>query len=120
MSQLQLVVSTKKSKNFEVLLLSEEMSMRMNGLRLTSCKSAKDRSSMSVTYEMVKILQREHEIRDEIFQHVVDSLRSQGTRLICSLKNVGIPKYAFNKMQVMALPAIYRPPEGTIGKYVQT
>ena len=45
---------------------------------------------------------------------------SQGTRLINSEKNVGISKFAFNRGQVMFLPTLYKPPEGTYGKTIQT
>lgn len=120
MDQLKTTVSAKKSKNYDILLLSEELCARMNGLRVTSCKSAKDRSSMSVTLETVRTLEREHCMREDVSQRVLSSIRSQGTRLINSYKNVGLPKYAFNKVQVKALPSVYRPPEGTIGKYLQT
>lgn len=119
-TQLNLAINTKKNKNYEILLLAGEICLCSNGIRVTSCKSAKDRSAMSVTLEMVNILKREHGLREDAFQRVLDSIRSQGTRLINSYKNVGLPKYAFNKVQVKALPSIYRPPEGTIGKYVQT
>ena len=49
--------------------------IRMNGLRLTSCKSAKDRSSMAVTIEAVRILEREHGLKEDVFQQVLDSVR---------------------------------------------
>ena len=49
--------------------------IRMNGLRLTSCKSAKDRSSMAVTLEAVRILEREHGLKEDVFQQVLDSVR---------------------------------------------
>ncbi|XP_047126100.1 inositol polyphosphate-4-phosphatase type I A isoform X1 [Hydra vulgaris] len=114
------VSNQRKSKNYEVLLLSEELCLRMNGLRLTCCKSAKDRTAMSITLEIVKILEREHNMREDVFNKVLNSVRSQGVRLINSYKNVGLAKYAFNKVQVRALPVVYRPPEGTIGKYLQT
>jgi len=120
METLVTTVNTKKNKNYDILLQSEEICLRMNSLRLTSCKSGKDRSSMSVTLEIVRILEREHAMKEEVFQQVLNSLRSQGTRLINCYKNVGLAKYAFNKVQVKALPSPYRPPEGTIGKYVQT
>ena len=46
-----------------------------NGLRLTSCKSAKDRSSMSVTLEEVRTLEREHCMKEEVFSRVLNSVR---------------------------------------------
>jgi len=119
MTHLQTVVNSKKSKNIEIFSLFEEISHRMNGIRLTTCKSAKDRTAMAVTLEATRILQREHNLPSELFLKTLNTMRSQGTRLINSLKNVGIPKYAFNRMQVRAYPSIYRPPEGTYGKNVQ-
>jgi hypothetical protein len=41
---------------------------------------------------------------------------SQGTRLRNAEKNVGIPMYAFNALQVFTLPQQYRPPDGTYKK----
>eukprot|EP00795_Rhopilema_esculentum_P000013 gene13-9610_t len=92
---------------------------RMNGIRLTTCKSAKDRTAMAVTLEAARILQREHRLPQDLFLKTLNTMRCQGTRLVNSLKNVGIPKYAFNKMQVRAYPSLYRAPEGTYGKNVQ-
>lgn len=47
----------------------------MNALRLTCCKSAKDRSSMAVTLEMVRTLVQEHNMTEEIFMKTLNSLR---------------------------------------------
>ena len=43
-------------------------------------------------------------------------LSSQGTRIRNAEKNIGVPSYAFNAIQVVALPKFFRPPEGTYKK----
>ena len=47
----------------------------MNAIRITSCKSAKDRTAMAVTLEFVRTLVREHGMDESQFQLVLDSLR---------------------------------------------
>jgi hypothetical protein len=44
-----------------------------------------------------------------------DVLRSDGVRLANARKNTGKARFAFNRLQVMALPKAYRPPRGTGG-----
>jgi hypothetical protein len=106
-------------------------------MRVTSCKSAKDRTGMGVTLEQVSVIcSTSHNFKtynssslsqvrflQELnlpaekaqVQHILDVLRI-GTRLDNASKNIGIPKYAFNLPQVMALPQSYRPPNGSFGK----
>mmetsp|Transcript_91265 Transcript_91265/g.274063 ORF Transcript_91265/g.274063 Transcript_91265/m.274063 type:complete len:92 (+) Transcript_91265:232-507(+) len=80
----------------------------MRGARLVSCKSAKDRTSMSVTAEQVELLHRWHELPEERADAVLDSMRRVGVRMHNTFQNVGKKGYAFNTLQRMFFPKSLR------------
>ncbi|ORZ37676.1 hypothetical protein BCR44DRAFT_1429719 [Catenaria anguillulae PL171] len=84
--------------------------------RFTSCKSAKDRSSMAVTLEQCFVLQAAHLMSPGDFEGMLTAMRACGTRIRNVEKNVGKPAYAFNALQWNILPRLYRPPKYTINQ----
>ncbi|XP_058064443.1 inositol polyphosphate-4-phosphatase type I A [Anopheles bellator] len=116
LTELEAELRSHGTKNYRVLQLAEDITRAVQGLRFTSCKSAKDRTSMAVTLEQCRVLQQEFHLSTSNVQNVLDTMRSEGTRSDNAMKNIGIRKYAFNLPQVLSLPAVYRPPAGAYGK----
>mgnify|MGYP001364176841 CR=1 FL=1 len=62
-----------KKKDTRVLKLTAQAIRSAGGGRIVSCKSAKDRTSMSVTAEQVALLRRRHELPETEAQPLLDA-----------------------------------------------
>jgi len=89
------------------------------GGRATCCKSAKDRTSMSMTAEEGELCLF-HGLLHEVKERAVDVFRAVGVRRANVQKNTGSPQYAFNSLQKSCLPFDLRPPAGTYGGLFST
>ncbi|TDH68448.1 hypothetical protein CCR75_005832 [Bremia lactucae] len=105
-----------KSKHPKIIQESSHLCRLLGAGRVTACKSAKDRTSMSVTLEQVRLLSSNHGLPEEFVVRTVSTMRSNGVRLENVLKNTGKRQYAFNSLQRSLLPDEYKCPEGTYGR----
>eukprot|EP00727_Mastigamoeba_balamuthi_P013604 m51a1_g8867 putative type i inositol- -bisphosphate 4- (715) ;mRNA; r:584963-587890 len=107
------VVGTSRSeKRPELLVRAAGVARSVGAVRTTSCKSAKDRTAMSATWEMGRLLAERHGVAE--VERAVALARTAGVRRANCLKNVGSDRYAFNALQVKMLPEPYQPPRCTV------
>jgi hypothetical protein len=107
-----------RKKHPEVLQLSSDLCRKLGAGRVTVCKSAKDRTGMSVTLEQGRILEQNHGLPKEKRQNLVDVMRAQGVRIENAYKNTGRRVFAFNAIQRSLLPEEYRCPPNCGGSNI--
>ncbi|EQC42258.1 hypothetical protein SDRG_01092 [Saprolegnia diclina VS20] len=111
------------SKNTEILHLASKAVRRLYGGRVTCCKSGKDRTAMSVTWEQAAWALQANDDLDNADADDLEAsdvlkmanvMREFGGRIGIAEKNVGAKRYSFNALQRKLLPPSYRPPLSTI------
>ncbi|GMF34484.1 unnamed protein product [Phytophthora lilii] len=104
-----------RSKRMSILSLSSSIARSVGGGRVTMCKSAKDRTSMSITLEEANLLVRSHGLLADDMDAFTKLLRTYGVRRENARKNIGKAQYCFSALQNYMLPQDYQCPPGTGG-----
>ncbi|KAG7384505.1 Phosphatidylinositol 3,4,5-trisphosphate-dependent Rac exchanger 2 protein [Phytophthora pseudosyringae] len=104
-----------RSKRMAILSLSSSIARSVGGGRVAMCKSAKDRTSMSITLEEANLLVRSHGLLADDMETFTNLLRTYGVRRENARKNIGKAQYCFSALQNYMLPPDYQCPPGTGG-----
>ena len=132
--------SLKQRKTVDLLLESCYIARLLKGARTTSCKSAKDRTSMFYTLELVRLAEKRGMLATlrsmageradgypsgqqrgrpgelGTVQNLLNLLRgTTGVRLQNCKDNIGHACFSFNRVQLQTLPRELQPPPWTIG-----
>ena len=109
------IVRSRRIKDVMILSSTSNLSRKVGGGRCTCCKSAKDRTAMSVTLEETLMLSEYHRLPTTSRLPLTQVLRTHGVRRENVRKNIGKAQYAFNSIQNYMLPIEYQCPPGTGG-----
>lgn len=104
-----------RSKRMAILSLSSLIARSIGGGRVTCCKSAKDRTAMSITLEEANLLVLSHGLHSDERDLFTSLLRTHGVRRENARKNIGKAQYCFSALQNYMLPHDYKCPPGTGG-----
>lgn len=104
-----------RSKRMGILSLSSLIARSIGGGRMTCCKSAKDRTAMSITLEEANLLVLSHGLNSDERDMLTSLLRTHGVRRENARKNIGKAQYCFSALQNYMLPEDYKCPPGTGG-----
>lgn len=104
-----------RSKRMAILSLSSLIARSIGGGRVTCCKSAKDRTAMSITLEEANLLVLSHGLNSDERPLLTSLLRTYGVRRENARKNIGKAQYCFSALQNYMLPEEYQCPPGTGG-----
>ncbi|OQR99462.1 type I inositol-3,4-bisphosphate 4-phosphatase [Achlya hypogyna] len=102
------IFTTKDEKCMAILEKTSWVVRQVGGGRVTCCKSAKDRTAMSVTLEQAKVMGGDVPMWTQL-------LRTYGVRRENARKNIGTAQYCFSSWQNYLLPPAYKCPPGTGG-----
>jgi inositol polyphosphate-4-phosphatase len=103
MENLRIAVHKKVPKNVEVLQLAALATRLMNGVRFTSCKSAKDRTGMAVTLEQVAILAGEYHLADHESAKALAIMRRLVLLLEICRPSTSLQRYAYSIASIVAI-----------------
>ncbi|OQR86919.1 type I inositol-3,4-bisphosphate 4-phosphatase [Thraustotheca clavata] len=109
----KMIYDTKDEKCMDILEKTSFISRSVGAGRVTCCKSAKDRTAMSVTLEQSKFMISN--CGDGDVAMWTQLLRTYGVRRENARKNIGSAQYCFSSWQNYLLPSAYKCPPGTGG-----